>query len=126
MSDRFDTFEQLQQAVAAFVAARDWEQFHNPKNLAMALAVEAAELMELLQWLDDRTAAERSRDGDLRDRLAEELADVMIYGASLANALELDLGAITASKIRANELKYPVESAQQLIPVLRGDRNETA
>lgn len=119
MLEKFKTFNELQKAVADFIEERDWKQFHNPKNLSMAMAVEASELMELLQWLETDAAATLSRDDPLHDRLCEELADVLIYCASFANAIGVNLGDITAKKIHLNERKYLPEMAKEMIPVLK-------
>ncbi len=121
MSYKFKTFEELQQAVANFIDERDWAQFHNPKNLAMALAVEAAELMELLQWLDTEAAADLSRYETWLGRLSEELADVLIYCASFANAIGVDLGEIAMEKVQRNKEKYPIETAKKMVSKLKGE-----
>ncbi len=97
----------LQARLRAFASARDWEQFHSPKNLAMALAGEAGELIEIFQWL---TAEESSRlsDEDL-SRVADELADIQIYLLRLVDVLGLSLADAVDAKIRRNEDRYPVE-----------------
>ncbi|REJ69635.1 MAG: nucleotide pyrophosphohydrolase [Planctomycetota bacterium] len=122
MSDATTNLGELRDAVAAFVAERDWEQFHAPKNLAMALAIEAAELMEHFQWI----SAEKSRTlrGD-REQLVpvgEEMADVLCYLLALANELEIDLAAAFADKMRKNVAKYPAEQYRgRYGPEDRGD-----
>jgi NTP pyrophosphatase (non-canonical NTP hydrolase) len=97
----------LQQRLAAFAAARDWEQFHSPKNLAMALSVEAAELVEQFQWLTEEQS--RALDADRRERVRLELADVLIYLLRLADKLDVDLLRAAADKIELNERKYPAD-----------------
>jgi len=97
----------LQQRLAAFAAARDWEQFHSPKNLAMALAVEAAELVEEFQWLTEEQS--RRLDDERRERVRLELADVFIYLLRIADTLGVDLLRAADDKIALNERKYPVE-----------------
>jgi NTP pyrophosphatase (non-canonical NTP hydrolase) len=97
----------LQQRVAAFAAARDWEPFHSPKNLAMALSVEAAELVEEFQWLTEEQS--RALDSERRERVRLELADVFIYLLRIADKLGVDLVAAANDKIVLNEKKYPVE-----------------
>jgi dCTP diphosphatase len=97
----------LQQRLAAFAAARDWEQFHSPKNLAMALSVEAAEVVEEFQWLTDEQS--RSLDGERRERVRLELADVFIYLLRLADRLDVDLLRAADDKMALNERKYPAE-----------------
>lgn len=109
MSDEKTAVAELRRLVADFVAQRDWRQFHSPKNLAMSLAIEAAELMEHFQWL---TTDESRRVGDRPERLAEvaeELADVLCYALALANELGIDLAVAVRGKLAKNERKYPVE-----------------
>jgi dCTP diphosphatase len=97
----------LQQRLAAFAAARDWEQFHSPKNLAMALSVEAAELVEEFQWLTEQQS--QALDPERRERVRLELADVFIYLLRLADKLDVDLMRAADDKIALNEQKYPAE-----------------
>jgi NTP pyrophosphatase (non-canonical NTP hydrolase) len=104
--------EVLQNELREFAAARDWEQFHSPKNLAMALAVEAAELMEPFQWLTEeqsRRLAERPED---YRAVGEELADVQIYLLRLADLLGIDLEEAVSQKMAKNAEKYPIELAR--------------
>lgn len=91
----------------AFVAERDWDRFHSPKNLAMALSVEAAELVELFQWLTE--AETDALDGDRRRRAAAELADVLWFLVRIADRLDIDLLAAAEAKFAENEAKYPAE-----------------
>ena len=102
--------DDLSTRLRAFAHERDWEQFHAPKNLAMALAVEAAELMEHFQWLTEQ------QSGDLppavQQQVAAELADVFIYTVRLADRLGIELGPAVEAKIRANAAKYPVEKSR--------------
>jgi NTP pyrophosphatase (non-canonical NTP hydrolase) len=97
----------LQLRLAAFAAARDWEQFHSPKNLAMALSVEAAELVEEFQWLTE--AQSKALDGERRERVRLELADVFLYLLRLADRLDVDLMRAADDKIALNERKYPAD-----------------
>ena len=97
----------LQHRIAAFAAARDWEPFHSPKNLAMALSVEAAELVEEFQWLTEEQS--RALDAERRERVRLELADVFIYLLRIADKLGVDLVAAANDKIVLNEKKYPAE-----------------
>ncbi len=95
----------LQQRLREFARERDWDQFHSPKNLAMALIVETAELLEHFQWL---TEAESGRlASETAAEVEEELADVFIYLLRLADKLDVDLMAAASAKIEKNELKYP-------------------
>ena len=107
MSDEMATVAQLRRAVQAFVDERDWRQFHTPKNLAMSLAIEAAELMEHFQWLDRDESIARGRDPARRDAIADEMADVCCYLLSLANALDIDLSGAVEAKLVKNAEKYP-------------------
>jgi dCTP diphosphatase len=97
----------LQQRVAEFAAAREWELFHSPKNLAMALSVEAAELVEEFQWLTEEQS--RALDAERRERVRLELADVFIYLLRIADKLGVDLVAAANDKIVLNEKKYPAD-----------------
>jgi NTP pyrophosphatase (non-canonical NTP hydrolase) len=101
---------QLRDALRQFAADREWDQFHSPKNLACALAVEAAELLERFQWLTE----DQSRNlapADLA-RVREEMADVLNYLVRLADKLDVDLVDAAFDKIRLNAIKYPVEKAR--------------
>lgn len=112
MPDSTETVAQLREAVQAFVDERDWRQFHTPKNLAMSLAIEAAELMEHFQWLDVPESVARGRDPEQREAIADEMADVCCYLLSLANALELDLSSAVKSKLMKNAVKYPADQCR--------------
>ncbi|HTN74423.1 MAG TPA: nucleotide pyrophosphohydrolase, partial [Pirellulaceae bacterium] len=95
--------------VERFVAERDWHQFHAPKNLSMALAIEAAELMEHFQWISIE-ASRALRDDPVKVAAAgEELADVICYALALANELGLDVSETMQAKMRKNIAKYPVD-----------------
>jgi NTP pyrophosphatase (non-canonical NTP hydrolase) len=112
MPDSSTTVAVLREAWARFVAERDWGQFHSPKNLVMALAVEAAELMENFLWIDNDASRQQARDPALRERIADELADVTGVVLALCNALDLDLSDAIAQKMAKNVLKYPVEKSR--------------
>jgi dCTP diphosphatase len=100
----------LREALRKFAAERDWDRFHSPKNLAMALAGEAGELLEVFQW---RTEAEsHALDPAALARAREELADVLIYLVRLADKLDVDLLAAAADKIATNARKYPAEQVR--------------
>jgi dCTP diphosphatase len=98
---------ELRERVRAFVAERDWERFHSPKNLAMALSVEASELVELFQWLTEEESA--APDPGRRQRVAEEMADVLWFLVRLADRLDVDLLAAAEAKLAANAVKYPAD-----------------
>ena len=103
------TVGDLRAAVATFVDNRDWRPFHSPKNLAMSIAIEAAELMERFQWLTGEEAQAAVEDPGERAAVAEELADVIIYCLSLSNALDLDVSSAVMDKLRTNEHRYPAD-----------------
>jgi NTP pyrophosphatase (non-canonical NTP hydrolase) len=109
MTDADTTLADLRRQVTDFVTARDWKQFHTPKNLSAAIAIEAAELLELFQWLTEDQAAAAMEDEAERFAVADELADVLIYALSLANALEVDLSTAVVNKLERNERRFPVE-----------------
>ena len=97
----------LTQALRDFAQARDWEQFHSPKNLAAALSVEAAELLEHFQWLTE--AQSRSLPADKRAEVGTEIADVLLYLLQLADKLDIDVVEAARSKMLLNAKKYPAQ-----------------
>jgi dCTP diphosphatase len=102
----------LQSRLRDFARARDWEQFHTPKNLAMALAAEVGELLEIFQWLTgEQASAVTERDADLQ-LVRDELADIFIYLVRMADILHIDLQDAVQSKLGDNERRYPVELAK--------------
>lgn len=111
-SDARTTVSELKSSVLAFVRARDWEQFHSPKNLSMALAAEAGELMEHFLWSTPDQAATLARDPAKRERIAEELADVVIYALEFANMTGIDVSSAIEAKLASNARRYPVDKAR--------------
>ena len=109
MADATTTLATLKDAVRRFAADRAWEPFHSPKNLAMGLAVEAAELMEHFLWLECAASREVVQDAAKRQEVADELADVAVYVLNFSIALDLDLSEAIQNKIAKNAVKYPVE-----------------
>lgn len=105
-----DPLIELRDRLRAFTREREWDRFHTPKNLAMALIVEAAELAEHFQWLTPEES-QSPQDGK-REKIRDELADVLIYLVELADTLEVDLIAAARDKIEKNALKYPVEKSR--------------
>jgi NTP pyrophosphatase (non-canonical NTP hydrolase) len=101
-----DSFDKLNLRLLEFARARDWEQFHSPKNLAMALAGEAGELLEHFQWLTEAQSAELS--GEKLEAVALEMADILAYLLRLSQRLDIDLVAALDRKIAINEQRYPV------------------
>jgi len=109
-STRVNDLEHLRDQLREFAAARDWDQFHSPKNLAMALAAEAGELLEVFQWLTE--AQSRSLDATAAAAASEEIADVLLYLIRLSDTLGIDLIAAAKRKLVANAEKYPVDKAR--------------
>jgi NTP pyrophosphatase (non-canonical NTP hydrolase) len=107
--DATTTIAELRQLVADFVAERDWSQFHSPKNVSMALAIEAAELMEHFQWLSPDDSREIVHDPNKLAAVADEIADVVGYSMALANELGIDLSAAIRQKMVKNAQKYPAD-----------------
>ncbi|MEI6860883.1 MAG: MazG-like family protein [Verrucomicrobiota bacterium] len=112
LSDSSTTIAELKARVLAFARERDWEQFHAPKNLSMALAAEAAELMEHFLWATPEASGAVVADTAKRQKISEELADVVIYALEFANVTGLDVAAAIEAKMAANARKYPVEKAR--------------
>ena len=104
--------EKLRDDVRAFAAERDWEQFHTPKNLVMALAVESAELMEHFQWLTPDQSVNLNQEA--KGKVAEEIADVLIYLVRLSDILGVDLLDAAFNKMGLNRAKYPVNLSKGL------------
>ena len=100
-------FEEATTMARAFRDERDWAQFHNPKDLSIALSVEASELLDLFRWSGAETSA-----GENAESAIEELADIAIYCIYLSDALGVDLAEAVVSKMRQNALKYPVEKSR--------------
>lgn len=103
-------FQDLRDKLREFARARDWDQFHTPKNLATALAVEAAELLEHFQWLRDEEST--SLQPEVREAVSLEAADVLLYLVRLADKLDLDLISLAERKIEINSEKYPAALAR--------------
>lgn len=112
LTDSATTLADLKTRVLAFVRERDWEQFHTPKNLSMALAAEAGELMEHFLWATPEASRAIAADPAKRAKIADELADVVIYAIEFANMTGLDISAAIEAKMVANAQKYPVEKAK--------------
>lgn len=104
--------EDLTARIRAFSDARSWGRFHTPKNLAMALAGEAGELLAELQWLSDEEIRAGMSDQELRDRVRLEIADVFMYLVRFADVTGIDLAEATLDKLARNELRYPIEKSR--------------
>jgi dCTP diphosphatase len=112
LTDERTTVAELRTRILAFARERDWEQFHAPKNLSMALAAEAGELMEHFLWATAAASSEIARSEAKRGKIEEELADVVIYALEFANMTGIDVAAAIERKMAANAQKYPVEKAR--------------
>jgi NTP pyrophosphatase (non-canonical NTP hydrolase) len=108
MTDASTCVAELRKLIADFIAARDWQRYHDAKNLAMSVAIEAGELMEHFQWTRNDELAALLAQPDERDKIADELADIACYLLSLANVLDIDLSAAVQAKVAKNCDKYPV------------------
>ena len=105
-----DPLSELRDALRQFASERDWNQFHSPKNLAIALCVEAAELLEHFQWLSETEST--VMPPERREQVRHEMADVLLYLIRLADKLNIDLAAAAAEKIQLNADKYPIDKAR--------------
>jgi dCTP diphosphatase len=112
MPDTTTTVAMLRDAMRQFVAERDWEQFHSPKNLVMGLSVEAAELMEHFLWEDTEASRRVIDDPSRLGEVADEMADVALYLLALSNGLGIDLSDAITTKLAKTALKYPVEKTR--------------
>ncbi len=107
-----DNIEELKLRLKKFLKERDWEKFHNPRDLAISISLEAAELLEIFQWKGNIDSNKILKDEKLLNKIKEELADVFIYGLSLANKLNLNVYQIIVDKIKKNEKKYPADKVR--------------
>jgi len=104
--------EELQKKVIEFRDARDWAQYHNPKDLAISLSLEAAELLEIFQWKDPQEVSAAKSDPGESKRVGEELGDILIYALNMCHAFGFDPSEVILEKLKINEKKYPVEKAK--------------
>lgn len=116
MKDKEVYIQELKEMVQDFVRERDWEQYHSPKNLSMAIAIEAAELMEHFQWLTVEEAREIRKNPEKLAQVQEEIADIALYLLSLTNALNIDLSAAFLAKLEKNRAKYPKDAVRNRVP----------
>ncbi len=110
--DAETTLAKQKTRILAFAKERDWEQFHAPKNLSMALSAEAGELMEHFLWVDAAASKARAEEPARRKDIEDELADIVIYALEFANMTGIDVAAAIEAKMAANAKKYPVEKAK--------------
>ena len=104
----------LQDRYREFVAARDWNQFHTPKNLAEAISIEANELLEIFLWHDNHDAETIREESELKARVEEELADVVIYSIAMASQLDIDLADAVEAKMDDNERRFDEDTAAEM------------
>ena len=102
--------EEIQKRLRKFAADRDWEKFHSPKNLTMALSVEVAELVEIFQW-SNSGGLDEIENPDIRKNIEEELADIFIYLLKISDKLNIDIEQSIHQKIEKNEKKYPIDKS---------------
>jgi len=112
MPDNTTNLGNLKQTVATFAEERDWEQFHSLKNLAVSISIEAAELLERFQWMDNAESNTVVEESAGRQSIEDELADVVIYALQFANRAEIDLSDAIARKMAINAEKYPIEKSK--------------
>lgn len=112
MNKQILDIDSFQNIIADFARERDWEQFHTPKNLSMALSVEASELVEIFQWLTAEQSLNIKEDSKLKVAAGEEIADILTYLLRISDLLEIDLPMVLEQKIQKNAQKYPVEKAK--------------
>ncbi|MBU0469107.1 MAG: nucleotide pyrophosphohydrolase [Candidatus Omnitrophica bacterium] len=107
MSDKNVPIQRIKNKIKKFVKERDWEQYHSPKNLGMSIAIEAAELMEIFQWLTEEQSFQLSKKQ--KTELEDEIADIAVYILNMCNVLNIDLSEAIAKKMIKNEKKYPAK-----------------
>ena len=112
MKDAETNLQEIKDKVLAFAKERDWEQFHSPKNLSMAISAEAAELMEHFLWQSSDQSRLDVQQVAIHDKVAEELADILIFSIQFANVTGLSLSTIIDHKMQQNAKKYPIEKAR--------------
>lgn len=106
--DDSTTVKDLISRIGEFIDERNWNPFHDPKNLSMSISIEAAELMELFQWIDNTNSLDLCSDPTLIAQVREEVADVIIYALSMCRVLKIDVSSSILDKIEKNRKKYPV------------------
>ncbi|MCP4888094.1 MAG: nucleotide pyrophosphohydrolase [Rubripirellula sp.] len=111
-NDRTTTISDLKTAVATFAEERDWEQFHDPKNLVMAMVSEIGELSEHFRWVRSEEAFATAADPANAEDIAHELADILMFALEFANVCDIDIAKAVSSKIEINRQRYPIEKAK--------------
>jgi Predicted pyrophosphatase len=110
--DSDTSVEHLKQKLSKFVKDRDWKQFHSPKNLSMSIAIEAAELMEVFQWLNTEESHEILKDKTKLEEIRDELADIAMFVMEFCNMFDIDLSSAVLKKLKKNAKKYPAKLAR--------------
>lgn len=110
MADKTATIEELKKTISTFITERDWDQFHTPKNLSMAIAAEAAELMEHFLWVESKDSFKTFKNKE--NQVKEEVADIIIYLLCFANQTDIDVSDAILHKLALNAKKYPVEKCK--------------
>jgi dCTP diphosphatase len=110
--DHTTTVAELKAAVGTFVAERDWQQFHDPKSLVMALASEVGELADHFRWLTNEQSRDVAVDPEHAEAIAHELADIMMFAVEFAAVCEIDIASAITAKLEINEARYPVAKAK--------------
>ena len=106
--------EDIKEKYAEFKKKRDWEQFHQPKNIAMSISIEASELMELFQWKDNVSLEKVKQDKELMSGIREELADVILYSLSMAQRLDIDIEEAVLEKLDENKDRFDEKTAEEI------------
>ena len=102
-----DNIKTLQKLQSKFSKVRNWDKFHTPKNLSMALSVEVSELVEIFQWMTDEEIADKIKDNEFKESIGDEVADIFLYLVRVAEILDIDIEKSVKNKIAKNEKKYP-------------------
>ncbi len=123
-TDQSTTVEDLRSLIREFVTERAWEKYHVPKNLAMSIAIEAAELMEHFQWLPGEEGWAIASRSDTRAEVEDELADVLIYALAFANAIDSDVSQIVRRKMERNQGRFPAREVQGTLGKSQRQKNE--
>lgn len=114
--DEITTISNLKLTVREFVNKRDWQKFHTPRNLAESISIESAELLEIFQWSSKEDILKKKDDLAKREKIREELADVLIYSLSLSNAMGIDIAKAINDKMIKNEKKYSINRFRGIAP----------
>lgn len=112
VKDNERKIHELKDKIKAFCDARDWDQFHNAKELAIALSIEASELLEIFRWKSEKEVAELFKDSKKKEDIEDEMADILYFLVRIAQRYDLDLSEALDKKMEKNEKKYPIEKAK--------------